>query len=145
MAEYRGILFIGDTHLASRTLDFRKDDYPRESLKDFEWCLDYARKHKLLPAVLGDLFHWPRDNANWLLSAILELVSGREVICIYGNHDCQENRLTEHDSLMILARAGALTLLDDETIWRGRMQGQSVVVGGTSWGQECCADVPRQE
>jgi DNA repair exonuclease SbcCD nuclease subunit len=144
MAEYRGILFIGDTHLASRTPNFRKDDYPRESLKDFQWCLDYARKHKLLPAVLGDLFHWPRDNANWLLNAILETLSGREVISIYGNHDCQESRLTEHDSLMVLARAGALTLLDGDTIWRGKMQGQQIVVGGTSWGQECCADVPRQ-
>ncbi|MFO0813716.1 MAG: metallophosphoesterase family protein [Gemmatales bacterium] len=136
MAEYQGILFIGDTHLASRTLDFRKDDYPRESLKDFCWCLDYARKKKLLPALLGDIFHWPRDNANWLLGELLSFLQDREVVCIYGNHDCQENRLTENDSLMVLIQAGALRLLSPTTPWRGTMNGQAVCLGGTSWGQD---------
>lgn len=144
MAEYQGILFIGDAHLASRTLDFRKDDYPRESLKDFFWCLDYARKKKLLPALLGDVFHWPRDNANWLLGELLQFLNGREVVCIYGNHDCQENRLTENDSLMVLIQAGALRLLSPTDPWRGTMNGQPVQLAGTSWGQDSPNEVTRE-
>lgn len=144
MADYQGILFIGDTHLASRTLDFRKDDYPRESLKDLAWCLEYARKKNVLPALLGDVFHWPRDNANWLLGELLQLFHGREIVCIYGNHDCQENRLTEHDSLMVLIQAGALQLLKPEQPWTGTMQSRRVILGGTSWGQGSPVTVNRK-
>jgi hypothetical protein len=41
--EYQGILFIGDPHLASRQVGFRKDDYPRVILKKLSWCIYYCR------------------------------------------------------------------------------------------------------
>ena len=45
--EYRGILFIGDPHLASRVVGFRKDDYPRTVLNKLAWCLDYCARENL--------------------------------------------------------------------------------------------------
>jgi hypothetical protein len=132
--EYTGLLCIGDPHLASRVPGFRKDDYPRAILDKLTWALNYASEHRLLPALLGDLFHWPRDNANRLLVRLLELFQGT-VLGIAGNHDCKENELAADDALSILWAAGRLRLLERSGPWCGQMGGRTVVVGGTAWGQ----------
>jgi hypothetical protein len=134
LSEYAGILTIGDPHLASRTLDFRRDDYGRTSLRKLVWCLEYSRDHALLPVFLGDLFHYARDNANWLLGEILAAFSTREVVGIYGNHDCRENTLGPDDSLSVLVSAGHYRLLSTEAPWRGRVGGVDVTLIGVSWG-----------
>src|SRR4051794_27096026 len=102
--DYHGLLCIGDPHLASRVPGFRKDDYPKTVLGKFTYSLDYAQKNRLLPVLLGDLFHRPRDNANWLLVQLMEVLQG-EVLAVAGNHDCSESALSEHDSLAILCAA----------------------------------------
>ena len=89
--DFAGLLFIGDPHLASRAPGYRKDDYPSAILKKLRWAIDYARENRLMPVLLGDLFDFPRDNANWLLVQLLHLLKGTLGIC--GNHDCKENSL----------------------------------------------------
>jgi len=131
---YQGILTIGDPHLESRVPGFRKDNYPRVVLDKIAWSLSYAREHNLLPVFLGDIFHLPRDNANWLLGEIMILFH-RGVLGIYGNHDVRQNELTEDDSLDVLVKAGKYQLLDETSPWNGKMNGQPIVIGGTSWGQ----------
>ncbi|WP_299468900.1 metallophosphoesterase [uncultured Gimesia sp.] len=133
--DYRGVLLIGDPHVEGRKPGFRKDDYPKVVLEKLRWCLQTADEQQLLPVILGDLFHVPRDNQNWLLYELLALFE-TPVYGIYGNHDCRENQLNEHDTLSILIQAGRYCLLSEETPWRGTMVGRSVVVGGTSWGQK---------
>jgi DNA repair exonuclease SbcCD nuclease subunit len=128
-----GLLVIGDPHLEGRVPNFRKDDFPRVVLGKLGWALDYARRHRLLPAILGDLFHVPRDNPNWLIVELLQLFD-QEILAIYGNHDVRENRLTEHDSFSILVRAGRLRLLDGQDWWQGQLGGREVVIAGSSWG-----------
>ncbi len=135
MPEYLGLLFIGDPHLAHRVPGARKDDYGRTVLEKLQWCLDYARDNRLLPCLLGDLFHWPRDNANWLMGELCELLRGREIIAIYGNHDIQENSLGENDSLSVLVRAGLLRMVTEASPWIGQVGGREVHVGGTNYGQ----------
>jgi len=130
--QYGGLLLIGDPHLEGRAPGFRKDDYPRAILDKFEWCLRYARANGLLPAVLGDVFDKPRDNPTWMLGTLIDLLNGVECVGIYGNHDCAEPQLSEHDSLSLLVKAGRIRLLDDNP-WRGIMNGRSVVVGGSSY------------
>lgn len=130
--QYGGLLVIGDPHLEGRAPGFRKDDYPRVILDKFEWCLRYAQANRLLPAVLGDLFDKPRDNPTWMLGSLIDLLTGIECIGIYGNHDCADPQLSEHDSLSLLVKAGRIRLLDDKP-WRGRMNGRSVIVGGSSY------------
>jgi predicted phosphodiesterase len=134
-SDYNGLLCIGDPHLASRVPGFRKDDYPRAVLGKLTWALNYASQHRLLPAILGDLFHWPRDNANRLLVQLLELFEGT-VLGIAGNHDCKENELGPDDALSVLSAAGRLRLLERSGPWHGQMMGRAVVVGGTAWGQQ---------
>ena len=70
-SSYRGLLFIGDPHLEGRQPGFRKDDFPNAILKKLQWCLDYARQHRLLPALLGDVFDKPRDNPTWMLGQLM--------------------------------------------------------------------------
>src|SRR4051812_35885927 len=121
--EYQGLLFIGDPHLASRIPGFRKDDYPRVIARKLAWCINYCREHALLPVLLGDLFHHPRDNANWLLGEILDILGQELVLSIHGNHDVRENVLTEDDSFMVIARSGRLHLLDQDGPWSGTIAG----------------------
>lgn len=132
---YSGVLCIGDPHLASRVPGFRKDDYPRTILGKLEWCLGYAFEHRLLPVLLGDVFHFPRDNSNALLTDLFRLLRGREVLGVSGNHDCSENALSPDDSLAVLQAAGAVKLLNETELWSGRIGGTDAVIGGTPWGK----------
>ena len=129
---YVGLLVIGDPHLAGRTPDFRSDDYPRVTLEKFAWALRYAHTHRLLPVMLGDLFDRPRDNPTWLVGELIELLANTACVGIYGNHDCADPQLGDHDSLSLLVKAGCIRLLDDAP-WEGTMQGRRVVIGGSSY------------
>jgi hypothetical protein len=133
-SNYRGLLLIGDPHLEGRQPGFRKDDYPNAVLDKLAWCLDYAAENQLLPAILGDLFDKPRDNPNWVLGRLFDMLVG-EVLCLYGNHDCADPQLNDHDSLSLLIKAGRLKLLSPERLWVGGMAGRLVVVGGSSYRQ----------
>jgi hypothetical protein len=136
---YRGLLVIGDPHLESRPPGFRKDDYPNVVLDKLDWCLSYALENRLLPAILGDLFDKPRDNANWMLARLFDLLRG-EILTLYGNHDCADPVLNEHDSLSLLVKAGRLKLLSQDNLWQGIIGGRCVVVGGSSYRHE----IPRR-
>jgi predicted phosphodiesterase len=131
--DYQGLLLIGDPHLEGRQPGFRKDDYPQVILEKFRWCLLYARQHRLLPALLGDIFDKPRDNPTWMINQLIEMLDGIECLGIYGNHDCANPQLCEHDSLSILFTAKRVRLLTPEDPWQGQMNGRTVVVGGCSY------------
>lgn len=134
--EYAGLLLIGDPHLEGRQPGFRKDDYPNVILDKLAWCLDYAREQRLLPAILGDLFDKPRDNPNWLLARLLDMLQG-EVLGLYGNHDVHYNpELTEDDSLSLLVKSDRIRLVNAAAPWCGTMAGRQVIVGGSSYRQE---------
>jgi predicted phosphodiesterase len=134
---YSGLLCIGDPHLCGRVPGFRRDDYPHVILAKLRWALRYADEQSLLPCILGDLFHYPRDNANWLLVELMDLFDGR-ALTVAGNHDCGENTLNCDDTLSILLAAGKLRSL--EIPWRGRLGSAPAVVGGTHWGQKLPAE-----
>lgn len=134
-----GLIFIGDPHLSSRPVEYRKDDYCRTILKKLEWALTYARSERLVPVLLGDLFHYPRDNANWLLVELLRLfsVQGSEprVLSVVGNHDTKENALADSDTLSVLVESGHLLLLDRQRLWETTIAGVAVALGGSHWSE----------
>ncbi|WP_437187434.1 metallophosphoesterase [Planctomicrobium sp. SH668] len=139
---YEGLLLIGDPHLEGRVPGFRKDDYPNVILDKLEWCLTYATENRLLPCILGDLFERPRENPNWLMVRLMQMMQG-EILCLYGNHDVHYNpQLTPDDSLSLLITAGKLTLIDENNLWSGSMNGRPVVVGGSSYRQAIPKDLP---
>lgn len=130
---YGGLLFVGDPHLEGRQPGFRKDDYARAILEKLEWCLNYARENRLLPVLLGDMFDKPRDNPTWMLGRLIEMLGRIECVGIYGNHDCAEPTLSDHDSLSLLIKAGCIHLISADHPWRGTMSGRTVIVGGSSY------------
>jgi len=134
-----GLLFIGDPHLSSRPVEYRKDDYCRTILGKLEWSLTYARQERLVPVLLGDLFHYPRDNANWLLVELIRLFTPRagesRVLSVYGNHDTKENKLGDSDTLSVLVESGHVVLLDHQRLWRATLAGVPVALGGSHWSE----------
>ena len=133
-SNYAGLLLIGDPHLEGRSPGFRMDDYPQVILNKLEWCLNYAASNRLLPALLGDLFDKPRDNPTWMIGRLIDLLNGIECLALYGNHDCADPKLNDHDSLSLLVKSGRVRLLDGEP-WRGTMNGRAVIIGGSSYRQ----------
>ena len=130
---FKGMLFIGDPHLASRIPGYRKDDYMAAIFKKLEYALNYAEQNKLLPVILGDLFHWPRDNATRLLTQLMRLFDNRLIVSVTGNHDTTEQNLQDDDSLAVLSAAGKIYLLDQNGPWKGIVNGVPVTLGGTAW------------
>lgn len=131
--QFTGLLFIGDPHLEGRVPGFRKDSYPLVVLNKVRWCLNYARDNDLVPVFLGDMFQVPRDNPNWLIVELMELIRD-SVFGIYGNHDVRENHLDENDSISILIESGRYRLLDGNQPQRLMISDREVLLGGTSWG-----------
>lgn len=150
VSAWAGVVFVGDLHLASRVPGFRCDDYPQAILRKLRWVIEYARAERLLPVLLGDLFDFPRDNANWLLVELHHLLDPHTP-AIYGNHDCKENAPGDHDTVSILVASGLLRLLSEDQPWTGDMNGCRVVIGGTSWGQklpkafDCASRMPEPD
>ncbi|ROR03344.1 metallophosphoesterase family protein [Desulfosoma caldarium] len=109
---FSGLLFIGDPHVAAYPPGHRTDDYRSAVLGKLAHCLREARERRLLPVILGDLFHVPRDNPNGLLVKLMELFRPTSPWVLVGNHDKYEARLTQDVSLAVLRAAQVLVLLD---------------------------------
>ncbi len=108
-----GLLFVADPHLAGSAPGQRLPDYPRQVLDKVGICLDMARDMNLLPVFLGDMFHWPRENPNWLLVEMMNLFRALRPYALIGNHDKYQARLTDDCSISVLESAGVLRLLKD--------------------------------
>ncbi|MEM7455452.1 MAG: metallophosphoesterase [Planctomycetota bacterium] len=134
--DLKGILLIGDPHVQARQPDFRRDNFAETVLRKIQWCLDYAKENCLLPAFLGDLFDHARNNRNFIIVKLMEMLQGSGAVGIYGNHDCVGRQLDENDSLSILVTAGCLRLVSVDDPWVGRMNGRRVVVTGSSYREE---------
>ncbi len=144
-SSYSGIIFIGDPHISSRVVGFRRDDFGRTVLGKIAWCLEFAREQNMLPVFLGDLFNYPRDNANWLIGELVDLLGRHETYGIYGNHDCQEDSLGEHDSLDILVKSRHYRLLSLEAPLRLRVDDASLALYGASWNKRIPGRLDRHE
>jgi len=112
----KGFLFIGDPHVTSVRPGRRRDDYLSSVLGKLAAATEIARREDLLPVILGDLFHRPRENHLPTLSRLIEVLKQfHEVpICVGGNHDKEETNLTQTDALQLLAQVGVLRVFDGE-------------------------------
>lgn len=106
-----GLLLIGDPHLADTPPGQRLPGFREQVLAKLAVALDVAAAQGLVPVVLGDLFHWPRDNSNALLVALIELFAGPRPFVLVGNHDKHQARLTRDVSLSVLEAAGVVRVM----------------------------------
>ncbi len=109
--EAAGLLLIPDPHVAGTPPMQRLDSFMDDVLAKIAACLDQAAGQDLVPVVLGDLFHWPRENPNALIVALIELFRPHRPFVLVGNHDKYQARFTPDTSLAVLQAAGAVEVL----------------------------------
>lgn len=108
--EARGLLFIGDAHVAATPPGHRREGYREQIMAKLAAALEAAAEGRLVPVLLGDLFHWPRENPNSLLVELIELFRPHKPVVLVGNHDKYQARFTDDVSLAVLHAAGAVRL-----------------------------------
>jgi len=113
-----GILFIADPHLADIPPGQRMEGYLDQIMSKLDACLEHAREQNLAVVILGDLFHWPRDNSNKMLVDLISLFgdyTGEDMIwSLVGNHDKYQSRFTDDVSMAVLEAAGVLNVMKDD-------------------------------
>lgn len=110
--EAEGLLLLADPHFAATPPGQRLESYPRQIADKVAWCLRTAADRNLVPVILGDLFHWPRENPNSLLVSLIDLFREHRPWILVGNHDKYLARFTPDVSLAVLNAAGVVRLLD---------------------------------
>jgi predicted phosphodiesterase len=108
-----GLLLIADPHLAATPPMQRLDSFMGDILAKLDACLAHAAANRLVPVILGDLFHWPRENPNALIVALIGLFRAHRPFVLVGNHDKYQARFTDDTSLAVLRAAGVVTVLDE--------------------------------
>lgn len=113
-----GLLFIADPHLADTPPGQRLEGYLDQIMVKMKACFDYATAHNLTVVILGDLFHWPRDNSNKMLVDLIELLGSRtgneKIWSLVGNHDKYQSRFTDDVTMAVLEAAGVLNVIKDD-------------------------------
>lgn len=116
--EAQGFLFMGDAHLADNPPGQRLEGYLEQVMGKLRAGLDRAVELELVPVLLGDLFHWPRDNSNKMLVDLIRLFASytgpHKAWVLVGNHDKYLSRFTDDVSLAVLETAGVVTLMKDK-------------------------------
>lgn len=145
-----GFLIIGDPHVWSKQPGRRRDESFLDTIIDkLHQAAEIANKLNLWPLILGDLMH---DDNDHKVSTLIKLSRAlqrfdRKPVCLVGNHDKDENYLSENNALLLLGVTNQLDLIDRNEMWGiVEIQGENgqvkkVAVGGTPYGGEIPVDL----
>ncbi len=142
--DVRGLLFIGDPHVSSKRIGRRKDDYLKSVLDKLRECAQLCHERKLVPVILGDLFHRNDDNNLSMLNALMRVLKGFPMrpLVLEGNHDKEQTTLSDADALTTLALANVVDVLSDSGEYRDfRLGSESVRLWAFPHGGEIPARV----
>ncbi|QGY39623.1 metallophosphoesterase [Pseudodesulfovibrio cashew] len=113
-----GLFFMADPHLADIPPGQRLEGYLDQIMIKLEAGLARASELGMVTVILGDLFHWPRDNSNKMLVELIRIFGARhgdeQVWALVGNHDKYQSRFTEDVSLAVLEAAGVIRLMKED-------------------------------
>lgn len=141
-----GLLLIGDPHIASTPPGQRMGDFAGDVLDKLEACFVKAVDLDVIPLILGDLFHWPRDNANSLLVDMIALFRQYKPFVLVGNHDKYQARFTSDVSMAVLEAAGVIRLIsEDGPAFELETPQGLVLVGATPDGYRIPKDFDRED
>lgn len=129
--ECNGVMFIGDPHVSSRKPGRRKDEnFGDTIIGKIRYLLDYCNERRILPIFLGDMYDTPYEPDEALKTRLLRTLktSWTTPLANVGNHDIKSAILTDGDSLVYLAEAGALKL----NVYAGALA--TLKVGDKTWG-----------
>ncbi|KMO39943.1 hypothetical protein VQ02_08845 [Methylobacterium variabile] len=142
--ECAGLLVIGDPHVSSRRPGRRKDpDWPAPVLAKLDHCVALANARDLAPLLLGDLFERPVEPDESLKSRLIRILKGfrHRPLANVGNHDIRHTRLSDGDSLAMLAVSDVLDVVPESgPAAHYRVDGRHLGLGATPFGQAIPAD-----
>lgn len=140
-----GLLVIGDPHVSSRRPGRRKDpDWPAPILGKLEHCVALANDRDLAPVLLGDLFERPVEPDESLKSRLIRVLKGfrHRPLANVGNHDIRHTRLSDGDSLAMLAVSDVLDAVPESgPAAQYRVGNRLIGLGATPFGQAIPSDV----
>lgn len=139
----RQLMFIGDPHVWSKKPGRRRDvSYLRTVLAKLTRCAEIANQRRAWPLILGDLFEKPDDtDAEMLieLSKVLQKFE-RKPVTLVGNHDKNEEVLSQNNPMRLLEVTGQLMVIDQQGLWGeidledGAGKSRHVLIGGSPYG-----------
>ncbi|MET7245116.1 hypothetical protein ABZT49_17305 [Methylobacterium sp. EM32] len=139
-----GLLVIGDPHVSSRRPGRRKDpDWPAPVLAKLEHCVALANDRDLAPVLLGDLFERPVEPDESLKSRLIRVLKGfhHRPLANVGNHDIRHTRLSDGDSLAMLAVSDVLDAVPESgPAAQYRVGDRLIGLGATPFGQAIPSD-----
>lgn len=134
-----GIIFIGDPHITSRKPGRRKDDFESAILGKLQEAINVANLNNCQPIILGDLFDRPKESSEALKTKTMRILnsSNYKPICLVGNHDISNEKLSDGDTLAMFSEAGVLEVIKESGIHCTlEIGGKTILLGGTPYGQE---------
>lgn len=145
LIECEGLLFIGDQHITSRRPGRRTDrDYAERVIGKLARCIEIANEHRLVPVLLGDLWHGAKEENEALKTWVIRTLRKCWTTPFgnVGNHDISGLRLADGDSLAVVAESGALRVLaDGGPAAEFLIGGARVGLGFTPYGREVPLEV----
>lgn len=144
LIEANGFLFIGDPHLTTRRPGRRRNrDFSGIVLDKLAQAIDIANQERLVPVLLGDMFHRAKEEDETLKTRLLRVLNGCWTVPVsnVGNHDMRGLRLSDADSLSVIAESGALLVARESgPVAEYLIGGSRVGLGCTPYGQQ----IPRE-
>ena len=135
--EFKGVLFIGDPHLASKKPQRRLDSSFKGTVLDkLDQVVRIANENGLFPVIIGDLFNNEGENDLELLTKLSRILKKFATPPAYllGNHDLKESWMTDDTSIGLLIENGRLIPISDKSLIEISCGALKVSIGGTNYG-----------
>ena len=140
-----GLLFIGDPHISSKKPGRRTDDdFSSTIIGKLNEAIGIANAKNYVPVILGDLFNNPKEKSEGVKTRTIRALNKaiHKPVCLVGNHDITHSKLSDEDSLALLAETNVLEIIKESGVHKKYKLGEkTVVLGGTPYGQKIPNDV----
>jgi hypothetical protein len=140
-----GVLMVGDPEIGSRRPGRRRDsDWPNAILRKIDHIVDVANERRLLVVFEGDFFEVSKEPSEALKTRVTRILKRlwTPPLSNVGNHDMENTRLGDGDSLAFLAVSDTLhAVAESGPVMEVEISGKVVGIGMTPYGQEIPRDV----
>jgi len=137
-----GLLFIGDPQVSTLPPAERvEEDFLSVSVGKLEKAVEVANEQNAVPVILGDLTEYPAEPSkyrnNAVISALMRTLakSVHYPVCLVGNHDLHETRLTDEDVLGVIDVSMAALVIREVGATKVSLSTGCVLLGGTPYGE----------
>lgn len=134
---YDGFLFMGDPHVSSRKPHRRRDeDFTGVVCGKIAQGQRIAKTGNLLTVILGDLMDAERDcEPAMLIKLSRALGEWHTPLCLVGNHDVSQSRLTDDTTLALLRETRQVVTIETPgVVGLFDIGGKRVLLGATQHG-----------